>query len=76
LVDRRREVLQPAQLVGSLLGDAEDLGDVDQTQELPACYGCASGRTNHTRIPRGGRRSTSMENTIRRLITLAGVTPS
>ena len=38
-IDRCREVLQSAQLVGSLLGDAEDLGDIDQVQEFPACHG-------------------------------------
>ncbi len=34
-VDRRREVWITAQLVGALLAQAEDLGDLNDSKELP-----------------------------------------
>jgi hypothetical protein len=36
VVDRRREVGLTVELVGSLFAHAEDLGDVNDSKELPA----------------------------------------
>jgi hypothetical protein len=35
MIDRRREVRPPPELVGSLLADAEDLSDLNDSKELP-----------------------------------------
>jgi hypothetical protein len=57
-VDRRREVRLTAQLVGTLFAHAEELGDINDSKELPARHSpqYRIHRRRGTYLPPGGHR--------------------